>query len=519
MLLGIVADQGTPGYFVDSVAGDDGNPGTEALPFLTIAKALEQDLSPGDTIWLAKGSSWREMLELPDGVHARSYGTGARPILDASDVALNASWVKTAGKTNVYEIAWTMDVDAHGVWEDGARFTRAADLAACDATPGTFYHALPTTHTATIYIHASDSSDVIANGKVYELRKRAHGVLAGVGSRLIGLHGRRGSSFSGAIISVEYASDCLAEDGVVHTFWVEGEAVDCEAYKCAPDPASPTYQPHFVTFPSYTAKRTVRYTRCTVTGDDAIGNSGYYIHTTGSPDVYTLAVYDDCKVLHCEGGFASSEVVTAVYHKCHVLSETTTGATGAFGGAPTHKILIGCTADSGGAAYMWFEGNGTDVFMRGCSAILRDQTNAFVGPTSSGDVQYCTFVKTGIDMAIRGVNATLAATLTYKHNILCGLGYTYGVGIGDATALTADENVYDVTNNWFLKGATLYNSLAGWQAATSQDTNSLAADPQFSGDVGDLDFSIAVGSPATALQAGVTFWTPEDDAAAWAPYA
>jgi hypothetical protein len=63
---------------VDPKNGSDSNAGTQAAPFLTIAKAASV-AQKGDTIWMApnavvKNASYTSVLSIPDGVHLRSRG-------------------------------------------------------------------------------------------------------------------------------------------------------------------------------------------------------------------------------------------------------------------------------------------------------------------------------------------------------------------------------------------------------------------------------------------------------------
>jgi hypothetical protein len=69
------------GVFVDAVNGNDGNAGTFAAPWKTLAKlASAAHLKAGDGVWLACGSTWREALslgssQLVSGSIISSYGS------------------------------------------------------------------------------------------------------------------------------------------------------------------------------------------------------------------------------------------------------------------------------------------------------------------------------------------------------------------------------------------------------------------------------------------------------------
>jgi hypothetical protein len=74
-----------------AVSGDDANPGTEALPWRTIAKANAAALKPGDRVLLRKGDVWREQLTVRRSGTAGNpivfgaYGSGANPRIERMD--------------------------------------------------------------------------------------------------------------------------------------------------------------------------------------------------------------------------------------------------------------------------------------------------------------------------------------------------------------------------------------------------------------------------------------------------
>jgi len=78
-------------YYVDSVAGNDGNAGTSsATPWRTIAKVNSAQFAAGDHILFKRGRTWHELLEPPSSGEAGSpividaYGTGAAPTASCS---------------------------------------------------------------------------------------------------------------------------------------------------------------------------------------------------------------------------------------------------------------------------------------------------------------------------------------------------------------------------------------------------------------------------------------------------
>lgn len=91
-----------PGVYVDSALGSDANPGTEALPWKTLAKLASARLKAGEGVYLKCGSLWRESLsltgtQLVDGSVIAAYGstcaTSKPKISGAND--FSGSWTKT----------------------------------------------------------------------------------------------------------------------------------------------------------------------------------------------------------------------------------------------------------------------------------------------------------------------------------------------------------------------------------------------------------------------------------------
>lgn len=86
-------------YFVDSVAGNDGNAGTSSgAPFATLTKAVSA-MAAGDTLNLKRGSVFRTPLNLTGkagGTTVQAYGTGTDPMIDllADARGVAANWTQ-----------------------------------------------------------------------------------------------------------------------------------------------------------------------------------------------------------------------------------------------------------------------------------------------------------------------------------------------------------------------------------------------------------------------------------------
>lgn len=91
------------GYFVDQVGGSDGNPGTQALPWKTLAKvASSARVQPGQGIYLRCGQTWRESLtlnatQLADGTVISGYGAAcatSKAVISGAD-DFSSGWTKS----------------------------------------------------------------------------------------------------------------------------------------------------------------------------------------------------------------------------------------------------------------------------------------------------------------------------------------------------------------------------------------------------------------------------------------
>lgn len=97
-------------YYVDSVSGNDSNPGSQGAPWKTIAKVNSTKLSPGQSVGFKSGDIWRETLVVSQSGFAGnpilfgSYGSGAQPIIDGSNV-LSSGWTQYSG--NIWKHAFT----------------------------------------------------------------------------------------------------------------------------------------------------------------------------------------------------------------------------------------------------------------------------------------------------------------------------------------------------------------------------------------------------------------------------
>jgi hypothetical protein len=173
LLLTVLGGSSGYTYYVNSVSGNDSNPGTSPATAKATLGAVPA-LTAGQSVGLARGSTFRSQkfaTITANNVTIGAYGTGARPIIVSRAVLSAGGWSKTGGLTNVYERAITFDADASGVimtFEDSAFMTRRASTALVDANAGSYYASSDTAGSGTLYIHATGSGNPASNGKAYE---------------------------------------------------------------------------------------------------------------------------------------------------------------------------------------------------------------------------------------------------------------------------------------------------------------------------------------------------------------
>jgi len=220
--------------YVDSVGGNDANSGlTSLLPKQTLAGARAIATGALDVFYLKKGSTWRETLNLVllTRPTVTTYGSGDAPIIDGSNVS--TGWTVVSG--NVYEKSITHDGSGSGrltVYEDGVLMTRVADVAACEAAPGSFVKVLGSAGSpVSVRIHATGGGDPDGNGKTYEVSVRTNGIYAADGAVVSGVQTQKAISNNGALDLVDaagcYISQCLSAFGTKHHIGIgSGEIVD-----------------------------------------------------------------------------------------------------------------------------------------------------------------------------------------------------------------------------------------------------------------------------------------------------
>lgn len=235
-------------YRVDSVRGTSAGPVFQNITSLPTIKS-------GDSIGLACGSYWRQQLSInANNVTVAGYGqcssaligaSGNLPILDASDVILNANL--TDDGSGAYSTATITFIDSASpskvnVLETGGpgdpatgQFLKyVTSQALCDSTAGSYFIPSMTEvfmpATGKIYIHPTDSSNAISNGYLYEFSNRAGGIVATAGSsnlKISNVEGRKSADNGGSIQVGDNATitNVIARNGGKHNMIAGGGVV------------------------------------------------------------------------------------------------------------------------------------------------------------------------------------------------------------------------------------------------------------------------------------------------------
>lgn len=131
VLLLIAAPLAATDYYVSPApTGSNSNAGTSSgAPVATIANALTKAVNNGDRILLERGRTFRETFTLPANRTLASYGSGALPVITASETVTvsGGGAIKTATVASQVRALW-----ADGVFLPLARYPNSGWLA-CDA--------------------------------------------------------------------------------------------------------------------------------------------------------------------------------------------------------------------------------------------------------------------------------------------------------------------------------------------------------------------------------------------------
>jgi hypothetical protein len=453
-------------WYVDSVNGSDSNTGkSPAQAFATIAKLMTV-LDEGQTVGLACGSHWREQLSIAaSNVSVLAYGSGNRPLLDCSNVIAAGAWSKTAGQTNVYQASVPLPGLGAGecyvaAWENNARLTRAANLGACDATPGSYYPSSDAVSPITLYVHPKDSTNPASDGKVYEYTSRRAALAAYDANGLLvnGIHTRRNLGIAGSLLGGRYCRvlNCLAEDGNSHNIFVRrGSLVDRCTVKGGYWKSSEVL---LVGYDEEPLGEDLTFTNLVIEGN--LSGGGVGVHTgTGTFGTVTL---NNITVSNCaKANFQLSNTD-------QVVGTGLSGAGGTYGMnlnnvTDTHLIDCDLTATEGGVI---ISADGQALTARNLQIVSNDLGIYAPGNNVTIDLQDSDI--DALNYCVRGDGTGF--TLISRGNEFATGWQPYKIVDAGAT-LDSDYNHFAADRSIHVFG-TEYPNLAAYKTATGQDAHS-----------------------------------------------
>lgn len=479
--------------YVDYIGGDDGNSGASAGDALQNLSAIPA-LVGSERIYLATGSHWREKLTIASHyVQVESYGAGARPIIDASDIL--GGWSKTGGQVNIYESSPTIETTLNyyvSIFEDGAFMSRVASLAACDAAAGSYYIINEGTTNPTIYVHASDSGNPASNGSLYENSARLNAVYAQSANncRFTGIDMKRcvdkvGAGYFGASTWIE---DCYFRQGNQHNVLAGKNST---FYGCTAEDNDPNYIGDvtlYVGFEGFiTPADTWTFINCNVTGTQFSSGAGAYLCHRGNSETDNMAeiTYANCSASNCANGISAQHTDKIIVNG-GTFENISASALG-FGSGSEFEIsdvtILSC-------------GTGIRIDPAGASLLA---TNVDITGINGAATQGITIANDNISVEIVGGSWSSPTPTVINHwpiyipaggagNSIKVRGWTanqlrvlYDVSSGGANVADFDSNSYGLnTTSWRLNN-TSYSPFASWQAVPNvatglgQDANSTRA--------------------------------------------
>lgn len=475
-------------YYVDSVAGSDSYSGTAPTEaYATIAKL--GTIAAGTRIGLAKGSTWLEQMTIEaNSVTVKAYGTGAAPIIDASDIV--TGWTQDGTYTHTYTKAIMFASYDTSAWmnafEDGAFMVKAANVAACEATAGTYWSASSNpTGEVTVYIHPTGDADPATSGKVYRVPVRAHCIdaKAQTGITIEGITCQRAYHQAGSIKVGDNCTitNCSLLYGNSHNVLM-GEGGTLTGCTIKYHYYGATSNSYAVFNKSILTGGAGAITNCTI-GEDAIDAIavGFYCHKNTSGEFGTITI-SGCTFQYCGVGITAFDTLavnisSCIFTNCLIAARIDYPA--------SVWTVSDCdftsTADAGNIRYMSITSTGAigiTLNMTDCTYISKRTASGAIFINKVGNTTNllrCTFDLNTNQTAPLGVYYdTTGSMLTMNYCEWISDYWQQQFYLNDAgDTYTGDHNIF--SGQWgFYAGykGTSYNNIATWRAATSQDTNS-----------------------------------------------
>ncbi len=445
-------------YYVDHTASDDNGAGTStADPWKTISKVNGATFSTGDSVLFKRDGIWREQLTVPATLVGNgqtptvigAYGTGGAPRITGLD--LTTTWAANGVHNNLYEKAETT-ANVAFLFEDGAALTYVTwdtDIATTYASMSAGTWTFDDTGNM-IYAWCTDGLD--PDTHTMEFSKRSYCITMADHSHVtiqnLELYGVRTSCVYYTSTGAGSLPGLVVDDCNIHHFKAGGVHIENAA----------------------TAAHDLKVTDCSFR-DQWPGSAGAAIRgstTSGNSG----AIWIEHNYFNaCSHGIWFDSAAT---DQMHVLRNTFTQSEDDF------IFLVATTGAMLRHNAIWYSGD--DGFDLDACPNTKIYHNT---------VAYSTSAALNIKAGTTG--------LSVKNNIFYENNQGAGAVDEDVkvvpTDATLDYNCYYNSSSLNLYWEdTRYNTLAAWQAASSQDANSTTNDPLLT-DAASGDLELQRASP------------------------
>lgn len=471
--------------YVDSVSGDDGNAGTLAEPLQTLA-AAQAALADNQSLGLARGSYWREQFNVPtNGLTIGVYGTGDMPIIDGAE-EIEGTWTQPDNITypDVWSVSWTRAQEATtgsahvAIWIDGVLMSRYATTLADLQTNGGYNASTLSSTTSTLSIKSATNPN--SDGKLYEASYRrycinGHATTLGVTKTGQVITGpiemwRAIDHYNAHAGGQGTTKNLLILDGNIHHTVTQGILTeDCVYTGVVPSATASTAVAYDALSPS-TFEHTFRRCLSILPGGTSRNKdfTAFYAHGTTTVAALTIeqcisrgaslggadalaVVCNDCYAEECVQPTLQAASTNLTFDMDRVVARDLTTISDVNGDI-FFRRLSGSTTITLNNCGAWIQ-KGSAVKLIGTSGVRPLVTNCcFAGSTLGGGIDGGGFV--GCSYSVIQAN---------------GLMF-------EAASIVNDFNIFYFVGQSFVRSiiaSVLRNSLAAWQAATSQDTNSV----------------------------------------------
>ncbi|MEM8546744.1 MAG: LamG-like jellyroll fold domain-containing protein [Pseudomonadota bacterium] len=548
----------TPGQFVVSNSGDDGNDGSPGAPLATLAAAQAAAIAfgTGAEVLLEAGSTWaNEGIDVSAVPSATVRYTGdvvanGMPMV-RGDAELAGAWQSSADRgdsdVELYSHTFTISGDTSvNTWlqffehPDGTdnlfgvgvtNLVWVATKAEAIATAGTFYvdpaqlgvdpsvefDIRVATKTFDVFVHPFGSTDPRSDGKRYFGSSVQHTVRVGDDGVVDGVRACRAGSHYGSIEGLRRATvrRCLAFDGVSHAALIEtGLYEDTIGWMRFGDARRGAIILEFYTPEAELAGETCTFRRSMAIASaevrDTVNPDGFGGHRTEGVDNYAQWIVEDCAIV--EARFNAVDVTDVDIDGLSIRNGQFQIQDNGVGGDITVadlEVVYDRVPPVSPSAVVTFPEGATPVTINGLRASVPDDIAIFSNTRDLTLQNSILEVRTGAGGTTWAIFSTATAGVTnisVSETIMLADGEGFiRLGASDANYV-GDNNVFSGVGNFFPAGGpqirfgTAASHLADWQAATSQDANSITSNITIADPLnGDWSITGSVGATGAGL--------------------